>query len=211
MKKMFLFLFCFLVSYNVYSNVPLDTIINLKEVIVLPTKYKQIVSKTKGVPISVRAKNHISIFSLVPLNENKIYRITGVEFYFSAEGNNKKYNGFYVRPLLYTSNGSKPLRNLLDNNAICYANKRIKNKFYFDFLDYNIVFKNTDKFFIGLSFPDKNEDIERYNFNIKMGNSKIKDVLSYLSETGDINSSVSFDIGGNTTLKYKIYYTEEIE
>ncbi len=201
-----------LIHQKAYSNTPLDSVINLKEVVVVPTKYKQIVSKTKPFPITVSAKSNInSILSLVPLSTNKTYRIAGVEFYFSLQGSSDKYNGFYVRPLLYTSKNFQPARNLLDKSAISYANKKIRNKFYFDLLDYNIVLKDMDSFFIGFSFPDKNEDVDLLNFNMKMGHAKLKNVVTYAFVDKDIQHKVKIDIDGEVTLKYKLYYIEEMD
>lgn len=197
------------------SDVGLDTVVYLQEIVVYPEKqkYKAITPKIKRIPsLSISYAVYGSFVSRVPLIKEKTYRIRGVVFYFNAEGKN---NGFYVHPLVYSSKDNHPHEDLLKDSPIYFVDKNVKNQVYFDLSAYNLVFNGSSEFFLGMNFPGIKKDIDMSNLYIKAGYSNKKGVLSYIkrrcNECRQLPFSLFKESGTDTenvTLEYKLYYTE---
>jgi len=212
-KKIFLIILLVLSFYGtIHAIIPLDTIVQLKEIVVKPGKYITIQPQTKGITIGLSGKINCSVVSSVPVKRNVSYRIYGVEFYFNPRFKGMKYNGFYVKPLLLLAENNKPSKNLLGNKTY-YIDKNINTKFLFDLSEYNVVIKNMNLFFVGLSFPDINEIKDINTFNIKMKEGKDKTYTTFIKSICDNCNYVQYLVEPKKTrtLVYKIYFSEVTE
>lgn len=207
------FIFIFFFGGVIFANTPIDTIINLKEIVVKPHIFNIIQPKTKRSAIKLSGKINCSIVSSVQINKDKTYRIYGVEFYFNPHTKGIVNNGFYVKPLLLFAKNGKPSTNILDNKTTYYIDKKINTKFLFDLSNYNIVLEDLNLFFVGLSFPDINESKDLYTFNIKMKESKNKNYFTFIRHNCEECPYTQFYLSNKKTrtLDYKVYYTEVIE
>lgn len=210
MKKILTILFV-LTAFYVYpqhsgNKQNVKTII-LDDVIVYPVNSKTVQTPNK-LGVRVAGKGFSSIISSVSIKEKRSIKIDAIEFYFNCAWGDSEKEGFYVKPLIYTSESNKP-KTLLYDGEDYYVTRKVGQKIYMDLSKKNIVVNNPKQFYIGLEIVDVVGKSQIEDFNLTMIELKQKQGATFIKGSCSKCNFTPFSLAANKSLslKYKLFYT----
>ena len=186
MKKLTLItLFAFIsIWINAQDNVScFDTIINLQEVSVYSKPGLSILkSNNKNGSIHIRGKGKTSLVTRVDIDKNFKYNLDALEFFFNYQWQGFEGEGFYIRPLIFSTMNGKPNIDYLNRKAVYFVSKAINEVIHIDLSDLNIQIENANSFFIGIEFVDADGKSRYEDFNVTLAPLKKSLNTSFIKE-----------------------------
>ncbi|WP_423127890.1 hypothetical protein [Gaoshiqia sp. Z1-71] len=215
MKKFTVLILCTLLSIELNAQEDIscydDTIINLQEVSVYAKQGLSIMksNNTKG-NIHVRGKGETSLVTRIDVDKNTTYNIDGLEFFFNYQWQGFEGEGFYIKPLILSSENGKPNSECLNSQILYFVSKEINEVIHIDLSDFNIQINGTNSFFIGIEFVDAVGKSRFEDFNVTMAPLKKALNTSFIKGSCPKCNYSPFDLDekNGLSLKYNLYYKE---
>ncbi len=212
MKKIiFIILFALMsMSLNAQTNISnTDTVINLKEVTVYAKQGLFILKSNnrKGsVHVSVKGKTYL--VTRVDIDKNSKYNIDALGFFFNYQWQGIDGEGFYIKPLILTSENGRPGSEYLESQKLYFVSKKINKEMYIDLSRSKVLIENANSFFVGIEFVATDEKSKFEDFNITLVPLKKSLNTSFIKGSCPKckYSPLNLDKKNGLSLKYNIYY-----
>lgn len=188
-----------------------DTVIILQEVSVYAKQGLSVIkSNNKKGNIHVRGKGKTSLVTKIDVDENTNYNLDGIEFFFNYQWQGFEGEGFYIKPLILTSDNERPSSDYLNNHVLYFVSKEINEVIHIDLSGLNIQINGVSSFFIGIEFVDADGQSKFEDFNVTMTPIKKKLNTSFIKGSCPKCTFTPFDLDekNGLSLKYNLYYKE---
>lgn len=194
------------------KNLP-DTVIHLQDVSASAKRGLQILepaAKKKNINTGIRGKSFM--VSKVPVVKNAQYNIRALEFFFNYKWKNFEGEGFYIRPVILSSEQGKPGKDYFTTQHLYFVSKKIGDVIHIDMSEFDLQIKDVDSFFVGIEFVKTDGKSKLENFTVTMVPVRNSLDNSFTKNSCDDCKYSPADpriegISDGVSLKYKVYYT----
>lgn len=146
--------------------------------------------------------------SRVDVDKNSKYEIKALEFFFNYQWQGFEGEGYYIRPLIFTSGIGAPNYECLNNQSLYFVSKEIDEVIHIDISNSNFRIENLTSFFVGIEFVEADGKSKYEDFNVTMVPVKNGLNTSFIkgSCTECTFSPFDLDKKNGLSLKYNILY-----
>lgn len=103
--------------YAQNNTVSKGRVITLQEVTVYPKKGLSIIKSNNKKKIHIKGKGNTCLVTKTDIDKKIVYKLMGIEFFFNYKWQGIDEEGFYIRPLILTSEKGKPHLDLLNSQT----------------------------------------------------------------------------------------------